>query len=762
MGTSSLDVSGGTFYDDLVGGNFVNTTYDGDNTVGTSSVSVSGSAVVNATVVGGSEVNAGKSNVTSSSVSISGGTINGTAVGASAVESQGSTAASSKVTSSSVSISGGSVSRVIGGGLASTGSEATDGASASVSVGTSEVVISGGTVGSEDGVLSVAGGSLASGEGNKAETTGSASTIISGGTVIGPVAAGSAAAEGATASAGAVSLTVSGGTIEGSVYTGGASIDGSSVTTESSVLAVTGGTITEDLVVGDYVVSSAGVEGEEQAMLNAEGDSSSVSVSIANTTIGGTVSVVTDGAEVTFNGGTTTIGNLALNADSTTSVTNGATVSANDVNVEAGTLSIANGTLSVLDEIHAQSSTNEETGAIESSGTIQIGSGGTLSSAGKVVVDGNGALTVSEGGTLTLTETGTMEITGGKVTFADGSTLTVDATAAAAAATAIISVNGGELEVDAGSTLVLADAVSGQTYNIVDGSEEYWTNIVASSDMISMVMDKTTGTVSAAVADATSAYSGISGETGGLLQTLYSTGLNSTTADAAGVRFLSRATDSRYLGSDKGAAVKAIESTARFATLGAVPQMTKMASDAGTNAAVARFGFATSEDSVMAINAAGDEVKANDAGFALWIAPMWQNRSGFGMEAGELDYGFNGNIGGVAIGADYTFSNNIRAGLLFNMGGGYAESSGDLSGVENSMTFWGLGAYAGWTGCGFGIMADVMYTSTWNSVEGSLDSRLGMGSQLEADIQASAITAGLRAEYTFETSVLDFIPHVGV
>ena len=77
------------------------------------------------------------------------------------------------------------------------------------------------------------------------------------------------------------------------------------------------------------------------------------------------------------------------------------------------------------------------------------------------------------------------------------------------------------------------------------------------------------------------------------------------------------------------------------------------------------------------------------------------------------------------------------------------------------MTFWGIGAYAGWKYENFALMADVSYTSTWNSVEQELDQRMKMG-DLEADIQASALSAGLRGEYKFETSVLDIIPHVGV
>lgn len=53
------------------------------------------------------------------------------------------------------------------------------------------------------------------------------------------------------------------------------------------------------------------------------------------------------------------------------------------------------------------------------------------------------------------------------------------------------------------------------------------------------------------------------------------------------------------------------------------------------------------------------------------------------------------------------------------------------------------------------------YTSTWNDLEQDMDGRMGM-SDLEADVQATAISAGLRAEYKLETSVLDIIPHIGV
>lgn len=336
-----------------------------------------------------------------------------------------------------------------------------------------------------------------------------------------------------------------------------------------------------------------------------------------------------------------------------------------------------------------------------------------------------------------------------------------------------------DLYVQNGAKLLIADAVAGQTYTVIanadnagtafndtsytDASATGWkgSNLLTSSDMVTLTSED--GTVFKSVsADAHTVFPNLSHELATAVNTLYDQQLNDVDADAMGVRFLSRATDNRYLGADKQAAASTIESAARMAFAGAVPQMTKMASDAGTNAVVNRLGFANPADGAQAMNAEGKIVDRNTTGFALWIAPLWQNQHGWGMEAGNLDYGFNGNLGGVSLGADYTFENAIRAGITFNIGGGYAESSGgDLNSTENRMTFWGLGAYAGWNYENFGLMADVSYTSTWNDLEQDMDGRMGMG-DLEADVQATAISAGLRAEYKLETSVLDIIPHIGV
>ncbi|WP_303866889.1 autotransporter domain-containing protein [Desulfovibrio piger] len=433
----------------------------------------------------------------------------------------------------------------------------------------------------------------------------------------------------------------------------------------------------------------------------------------------------------------------------------------NTSNGTGGAIHSESGTLTITDATFSGNSAEQQGGAIYNDANSSITFKGTNTFSGNTAAEGKdiynaGSLTMSSGSDL--------------VVYGSGS---------------ILNAAGGNINVENGARLTIADAVSGGTYTVVSGEgdisfngDDYnaadstgWKgeNLQASSDMF--ILTSTDGmTFTAQGQDAHDVFTGLDDGLADAVNNLYArhgdprNGWNYADVDAEerGIRFLSRATDKRFIGADHQAAAATIESAARIAFAGAVPQMTKMASDAGTNAVVNRLGFADPVDGAQAMDAEGKIVDRNTTGFALWIAPLWQSQHGWGMEAGNLDYGFNGNLGGVSLGADYTFENAIRAGITFNIGGGYAESSGgDLNSTENRMSFWGLGAYAGWNYENFGLMADVSYTSTWNDLKQDMDSRMGMG-DLEADVQASAISAGLRAEYKLETSVLDVIPHIGV
>ena len=393
----------------------------------------------------------------------------------------------------------------------------------------------------------------------------------------------------------------------------------------------------------------------------------------------------------------------------------------------------------------------------------------TLANSGKIVVDAN----VTSDGKVNGTDVK-------QAHFGKDSLLVVNGTKINGNTAALtLSAPSTEFTVQNGAKLLISGAQNGKTYKVIangngtsafnssgysNSTADGWKggNLMTSSDMVTL----TSGDgmrFTAGVKDARDVFPDLSEGMTNAVNKLYRDSLNNVDSDQMGVRFLNRATDNRFLGMDKKAAAESIESAARIAFAGAAPQMTRMASDAATNAVVNRLGFANPADGAQAMDAEGKIVDRNTTGFALWIAPLWQSQHGWGLDAGNMDYGFNGNLGGVSLGADYTFENAIRAGITFNIGGGYAESSGgDLSSTENRMNFWGLGAYAGWNYENFGVMADVSYTSTWNQLKQDLDSRLGMGNKLEADVQASAISAGLRAEYLLQTSAMDIIPHIGV
>ena len=398
----------------------------------------------------------------------------------------------------------------------------------------------------------------------------------------------------------------------------------------------------------------------------------------------------------------------------------------------------------------------------------------TVSGAGKIVVDAN----VDNSG----------NINGNPVTqaayFGADSALVVDASklngkaaiTGTGTSTALIAPDARLQVVNAtkGEVTLLADfAANGITSDGVTNTNYGWVkNSVANPDRMltsTAAVDAAASSVTLTntVNKASDVLPGLDGELNPAMADVWDNAKNDVNAEARGVRFLSRAARADYIADARQAAVT-IESAARMALAGAVPQMTMAASNAAGNAVTQRTGLAQpggnaiqsmgTDGSMQTGASAGDAAKT---GFAMWIMPLYQSSNGYGMKAGNFDMDFSGGLGGVAIGADYTFDNAIRAGITFNIGGGYATGSGDLNETTNNMNFWGIGAYAGWTPGNFGVTADVNYTSTYNKLEQDLPASMQMG-KLKSDVTAYAISAGLRGEYKIETSALDIIPHVGV
>ena len=401
-----------------------------------------------------------------------------------------------------------------------------------------------------------------------------------------------------------------------------------------------------------------------------------------------------------------------------------------------------------------------------------------LDGAHGIVVDGT---KTSSGGTA-------FTFTPNQLDFSGKSLLVVNADAATGGNVALTA-TGGTLKLTDGAKLRIAGAKIGADYTVVDGftttnylksdgttptteaDSTAWVGANLSTDSKLVHLEKSaTGEYKGALTSAAAFMPKLDGELVKVVNNMALAGDIGTAGEESaskGVRFLNRAISENYLNNDAAAAVT-IESAARMALVGAVPQMTMAASNAAGNAVTQRTSLAQpggnaiqsmgTDGSMQTGASAGDAAKT---GFAMWIMPLYQSSNGFGMKAGNFDMDFSGGLGGVAIGADYTFDNAIRAGITFNIGGGYAQGSGDLNETTNNMNFWGIGAYAGWAQNNFGLTADVNYTSTYNKLEQDLPASMQMG-KLKSDVTAYAISAGLRGEYKFETNVMDITPHAGV
>ena len=290
----------------------------------------------------------------------------------------------------------------------------------------------------------------------------------------------------------------------------------------------------------------------------------------------------------------------------------------------------------------------------------------------------------------------------------------------------------------------------------------------STTSSLDMVDNSATGSSGAVAQPVSDDLPNLDGELASLVHSMTNsaTGSNPDSAQP-GHRFLARAIEEGYGGSVESRTAT-VESAARTAAVAGVPQMTWAAQKAANAAVTQRTSLAApasaglqavaADGSVQTGAAAGDAMKN---GFAMWIMPLYQSWNAWGLEGGNLDMDVNGALGGLAVGADYTFDHAFRAGITVNMGGGYAQGSGDFNKTTNDFTFWGLGAYLGWSKDNFGLTADINHTWVYNDVEQDLAAAMQMDT-LKSDITSRALSAGLRGEYRLETDALDITPHVGV
>lgn len=376
---------------------------------------------------------------------------------------------------------------------------------------------------------------------------------------------------------------------------------------------------------------------------------------------------------------------------------------------------------------------------------LGISSPQTLTSAGAINVDGS------------FTSSSAPAVSGGEARFAGDSLLITDASTERDGSAALSGTgsSGSSLTVESGAKLYISGGKDGDTLTVTSAFPD--TNVAPDAwKGANLTLDSALLTVTSAETQGDSYVVRLRAADTPLPDPAKDTAKDGidTESPYPGVRFISRAY-SRAYGAPGNATVEGAE---RLPVLGSVPQLTLAANRAAGSAVTERTSLASPGGDISSMTALSPNSRRT---WSLWVLPLYQSINHYGLDAGSLDADTSGSLGGITLGADCTFDSTLRLGADLSVGGGWAEGSGDFNRTTNNMNFWGAGLYGGWTRGAFGLSADVHFTSSFNSLKQELPSAMRMA-DLEADITARALSAGIRAEYRLRAGNVTVIPHAGV
>ena len=197
---------------------------------------------------------------------------------------------------------------------------------------------------------------------------------------------------------------------------------------------------------------------------------------------------------------------------------------------------------------------------------------------------------------------------------------------------------------------------------------------------------------------------------------------------------------------------QASEATARLAVYGGSVQATNLAQQAATDAVVDRMSRANPNGSLVFAN--------NAQGGGLWLSPVYKSHESDSFDADGMEYGVDGDLTGLVLGADSTTESGVRVGGYFNFGSADFDGQGIGEQVSSEADYFGFGLYAGMTFGQMSLVADAGFTQVSNDVEQNTGN--AKYSKVTADVDSTAVTLGLRGEYKLNVAAMDVTPHLGV
>ena len=193
----------------------------------------------------------------------------------------------------------------------------------------------------------------------------------------------------------------------------------------------------------------------------------------------------------------------------------------------------------------------------------------------------------------------------------------------------------------------------------------------------------------------------------------------------------------------------ALETAARLGVYGGAPQAALSAGKSSTDAIASRFGIGSALSNLT--------MAGNSAGATLWLSPVYKTAESDSFAAQGVDYGVDVDLYGVALGGDYTMSNGITIGAMFNLGSGEVDGSGAAASASNDFDYYGFGLYAGYTLGQFSVVGDVSYTVADNEVEAST-----AVDHIGAQMDSANLSVGVTGKYALEFNGVSVTPHVGL
>lgn len=243
-------------------------------------------------------------------------------------------------------------------------------------------------------------------------------------------------------------------------------------------------------------------------------------------------------------------------------------------------------------------------------------------------------------------------------------------------------------------------------------------------------------------------------------------------SSSMGARFISRVFSNQFLGENNlQLAVSTFESAVQMAAVGGVSSTSLYAATAAAAASAVRISNSNPLGGMtLAYHKDGNAISLENGlsagnayknGVALWATPLYQHSSVSGQHAGAFKTGYNSNLLGVSIGADYTMGENTRFGAAFNVGGVETKSKGGFTQVRNSANFYGFNVYGGYRMDALNFSGDIGYLYSSNSLKQNTPQSLLMA-QNTASVHASVWSFGIKGEYKFAMDALDITPYLAM